>query len=186
MRARFNIFSYAWTLFQSTVEVEFLTIYLFTVPYRKECTMLSRAWLLPYCSHRSAVQSSSAVESRSRRRICTCCYCFLKSLWLLILITSDTLHRYLSRRYIDVFNPTIQFLLVPPVRYLFLDLMLRSNQLLRIRIRRILMFLSVSDPHPDPFSHKYGSKVRILLSLSKNSKKNVDFYCFGTFMTYYL
>jgi hypothetical protein len=52
---------------------------------------------------------------------------------------------------------------------------------LRIRIFRILMFFSVPDPHPDSYSHKYGSKVRILLSLSKNSKKNVDFYCFGTF-----
>jgi hypothetical protein len=43
------------------------------------------------------------------------------------------------------------------------------------------MFLSVSDPHPDPFSHKDGFKVRMLLLLSKNSRKNVDFDCFGTF-----
>jgi hypothetical protein len=49
--------------------------------------------------------------------------------------------------------------------------------MLRIRIRRILMFLGlpepdtlVSDPDPDPFI------------ISKNSKKNIDSYGFVTFL----
>ncbi len=45
---------------------------------------------------------------------------------------------------------------------------------IRIRIRRIHMFLSLLDPDPNPL-------VRgILLSSCKNSKKNLDSYCFVT------
>ncbi len=48
---------------------------------------------------------------------------------------------------------------------------------IRIRIRiRIHMFLS---PDPDPLSEVW-IQIRILLSASKNSKKNLDSYCFVT------
>ncbi len=42
---------------------------------------------------------------------------------------------------------------------------------------RIRMFLSLPDPHPDPIV-RIG--IRILPSSRKNSKKNLDFYCFLT------
>jgi hypothetical protein len=48
---------------------------------------------------------------------------------------------------------------------------------LRIRIR-ILMFLGLLDP--DPFVRGIRIRIWILLSLSKNSKKNLGFYCFVT------
>jgi hypothetical protein len=54
----------------------------------------------------------------------------------------------------------------------------------RVRIRiRIHMFLSLN---PDPLSEVW-IRIRILLSASKNSKKNLDSYCFVTsFGLFYL
>ncbi len=46
---------------------------------------------------------------------------------------------------------------------------------IRIRIHRIHMFLGLLDP--DPLVEVW---IRILLLLSKNSKKNLDFYYFVT------
>ncbi len=45
-----------------------------------------------------------------------------------------------------------------------------------IRIRRIRMLLDLKDPDPSIFV-----RIRILPSSSKNSKKNLDLYCFMTF-----
>jgi hypothetical protein len=54
----------------------------------------------------------------------------------------------------------------------------RKRAVLRIRIR-IHMFLGFLDPDPDP--RVRGTLwIRILISSSKNSKKNLDFYCFVT------
>ncbi len=50
---------------------------------------------------------------------------------------------------------------------------------LRVRIRRIRMFLGLPDTDP-----LVQVRIRILLSSSKNSKKNLDFYCFGDFFTW--
>jgi hypothetical protein len=36
------------------------------------------------------------------------------------------------------------------------------------------------DPDPDPDPDPLVRGIRILLSFSKNSKKNLDFYCFVT------
>jgi hypothetical protein len=47
---------------------------------------------------------------------------------------------------------------------------------MRIRIR---MFLGLPDPHPDPLvKARIRLWIRILPSSSKNSKKNLDFFCF--------
>jgi hypothetical protein len=48
---------------------------------------------------------------------------------------------------------------------------------LRIRIRiRIHVFLGLLDPDPDPLVR--GMDPDPSISFSKNSKKNLDFYCF--------
>jgi hypothetical protein len=41
------------------------------------------------------------------------------------------------------------------------------------------MYLGLPDPHPDPL---VTSTVRILPSSNRNSKKNLDFYWFFTFL----
>jgi hypothetical protein len=53
---------------------------------------------------------------------------------------------------------------------------------------RIHMFLGLLDPDPDPLvrASEVWILIQILLSLSKYSKKNLDFYCFVTFLTFYL
>jgi hypothetical protein len=56
---------------------------------------------------------------------------------------------------------------------------------IRIRVHRIHVFLGLLDPDPDPFVRGMDpnpATIRfwILLSLSKNSKENFDFYCFVT------
>ncbi len=54
---------------------------------------------------------------------------------------------------------------------------------LRIRINRIHMFLGLLDPDMYPLVELWIPSripIRILLSLSKNSKKNLYFYCFVT------
>ncbi len=70
------------------------------------------------------------------------------------------------------------------ITFEFLQLLL-FNAVLRIRIRRIHMFLGLADP--DLLSQIYGSGS--FYHQSKNSKKNNDSYCFVTshfFMTFYL
>ncbi len=47
---------------------------------------------------------------------------------------------------------------------------------IRIRIHRIYMFWGLPDPDPS----EVWIRIRIHLSLSKYSKKNLDFYCFVT------
>jgi hypothetical protein len=55
------------------------------------------------------------------------------------------------------------------------------------------MFLGLPDPHPDPLITSTDpdpaaapNRLRILPSSSKNSKKNLAFYCFcDFFMTFY-
>jgi hypothetical protein len=50
-------------------------------------------------------------------------------------------------------------------------------------IHRIHMFLGLLDPYPDPLvrsMYRIRFPIRILLSPSKNSKKNLDSYCFVT------
>ncbi len=65
-----------------------------------------------------------------------------------------------------------------------------EKPMLRIRIR-IHMFLGLLDPDQlvrgmDPDTDTAPDPEPVL-SLSKNSKKNLDFYCFVTsFLTYYL
>ncbi len=51
-----------------------------------------------------------------------------------------------------------------------------------LRIHRIHMILGLLDPDPDPFSEVWiRIRIWILLTLSKNSKKNLDFTsCFVT------
>jgi hypothetical protein len=49
--------------------------------------------------------------------------------------------------------------------------------MLRIRIYKIRMFLGLLDPDPDPVVR---GTVRIRILLSKNSKKNLNSYCFVT------
>ncbi len=45
----------------------------------------------------------------------------------------------------------------------------------------IRMFLGLPDPHPDPLvTSNVPIRLRILPSSSKNSKKNLEFYCFLT------
>ncbi len=51
--------------------------------------------------------------------------------------------------------------------------------LIRIRIQRIHIFLGLLDPDPDPLVRGIRDP-RILLSLSKNRKGNLDFSCFVT------
>jgi hypothetical protein len=52
-------------------------------------------------------------------------------------------------------------------------------EVLRIRIRiRIRMFLGLPDPQPDPLVVGIQIRIGILPSSSKNSKINLDFYCF--------
>ncbi len=72
------------------------------------------------------------------------------------------------------------------VNYKLLNNCVWFKTVLRIRIR-IHMFLGLLDPDPlvrgmDPVR----SRIRILLSWSKKSKKNLDIYCFVTFFTFYL
>jgi hypothetical protein len=57
-----------------------------------------------------------------------------------------------------------------------------------LRIRRIRMFLGLLDPNPDLLVlYKGMDPDRILPSPSKNSKKNLDSYCFLTsFLNFYL
>ncbi len=53
----------------------------------------------------------------------------------------------------------------------------------RIRIHRVHMFLGLPDPYPDPLVRGVDPDPDpsiILLSSSKNSKKNLDSYCFVT------
>jgi hypothetical protein len=40
------------------------------------------------------------------------------------------------------------------------------------------MFLGLLDPDPETLVRGTDPEFRILLSSSKNSKKNLDFYCF--------
>jgi hypothetical protein len=54
---------------------------------------------------------------------------------------------------------------------------LAKQAVLPIRIHRIHMFLCLLDPDPDPSVEVW---IRILLSPSKKSKKNLDSYCFVT------
>jgi hypothetical protein len=51
------------------------------------------------------------------------------------------------------------------------------NAVLRIRIHRIHMFFGLLDPDPDPLVRGMDPDPSIP-SLSKNSKKILDFYCF--------
>jgi hypothetical protein len=46
---------------------------------------------------------------------------------------------------------------------------------IRIRFRRIHMFLGLLDPNPDPLVKKYGSGSSYHQA---KKKKNIDFYCF--------
>jgi hypothetical protein len=58
----------------------------------------------------------------------------------------------------------------------FCALSIVRDAVLRIRIRRIHMFLDLLDP--DPLVREV--RIRILLSSRKNSKKNLDSCCFVT------
>ncbi len=61
--------------------------------------------------------------------------------------------------------------MLPICKYQFISYMEELKSVLRIRIR---MFLDL--PDPDPLVR--GTDPGILLSSSKNSKKNLDSYCF--------
>jgi hypothetical protein len=50
------------------------------------------------------------------------------------------------------------------------------------RIHRILMLLGLSDP--DPLVMEVWIRIRIFLSSSKNSKKNLASYCFGLLLDF--
>jgi hypothetical protein len=57
-------------------------------------------------------------------------------------------------------------------------------------VKICLLKNSVPDPDP-PDPHVFGTPesevwIRILLSSSKNSKKNLDSYCFVTFLDFFL
>ncbi len=59
----------------------------------------------------------------------------------------------------------------------FLNSVLRVRISIRSRIRGIHMFLGLADPHPDPLVRYMDPDPSII---SKNSKKNIDSYCFVT------
>jgi hypothetical protein len=64
-----------------------------------------------------------------------------------------------------------------------ITLVLRIQIRIRIRIQilRIHVFLGLLDPDPDLDPLVRGmDRIRILLTLSKNSKKNLEFSCFVT------
>jgi hypothetical protein len=46
------------------------------------------------------------------------------------------------------------------------------------------MFFGLLDPDPDPLVRGMD-RIQIVLSLSKNSKKNLDPYCFETFFYFF-
>ncbi len=55
---------------------------------------------------------------------------------------------------------------------------------IRTHIRRILMFLGLLDPDPDPLVRGMDQDPSIIKQISK---KNLDSYCFvTTFLTFYL